>query len=75
MPVERGKPNPQPCPPHRTLQKLTELAIDLRHADSAGISILEPDGRNGVFRWHAVAGRFAAHVGGTMPREAARAAL
>ncbi len=56
--------------PGGVLQKCAELVIELCHADSAGISILEPGGTSGVLRWHAAAGAFAAHLHGTMPREA-----
>ncbi|ACL62978.1 GAF domain-containing protein [Methylobacterium nodulans] len=56
--------------PDRVLQRCAELVIELCHADSAGISILEPGGTTGIFRWHAAAGRFAANLHGTMPREA-----
>ena len=56
--------------PHAVLQKLAELVVELCHADSAGISVLEPGGEHGQFRWHAAAGAFAPHLGGTMPREA-----
>jgi hypothetical protein len=42
----------------------------LCRAGSAGISILEPGGESGVFRWHAIAGVFAPNLGGTMPRQA-----
>jgi PAS domain S-box-containing protein len=35
-----------------------------------GVSILEPGGAAGVFRWHAIAGQFASKVGGQVPREA-----
>lgn len=56
--------------PHGVLQKLVELVTELCHADSAGISILEPDGANGIFRWHAIVGRFAVNLGGGMPRDA-----
>ena len=55
--------------PHRVLQKLAELVVELCHADSAGISILEPGGEHGVFRWHAVSGPFAVHLGGTLPHD------
>jgi PAS domain S-box-containing protein len=54
--------------PHGVLQKLSELILDLCHAHSAGISVLE-DENGGVFRWHAAAGVFAANIGKTMPRE------
>jgi GAF domain-containing protein len=56
--------------PRGVPQKLAELLIELCHADSAGISILEPGGEQGVLRWHAAAGRFARYMNGTMPRDA-----
>jgi PAS domain S-box-containing protein len=56
--------------PAGVLQKCAELVIDLCHADSAVISILEPGGTSGILRWHAAAGAFAANLHGTMPREA-----
>jgi PAS domain S-box-containing protein len=56
--------------PGTVLQRLAELVVELCRADSAGISILEPGGEFGIFRWPAAAGPFAAHVGGTMLREA-----
>jgi signal transduction histidine kinase/CheY-like chemotaxis protein len=46
--------------PRNLLQKLAEIALQLCHADSAGISILEPDGKS--FRWHACAGVFASNL-------------
>src|SRR3954452_15845924 len=56
--------------PGAVLQNCAELVIELCHADSAGISILEPGGTSGLLRWHAAAGGFAANLHGTMPREA-----
>jgi PAS domain S-box-containing protein len=56
--------------PRGVLQKCAELVMELCHADSAGVSILEPGGASGVLRWHAAAGRFAPNLHGTMPREA-----
>ena len=56
--------------PRSVLQKVAEVARELCGADSAGISILEPGGEHGVFRWHAIAGAFAGNLMGTMPREA-----
>jgi PAS domain S-box-containing protein len=56
--------------PQTILQKLVETALDLCRADSAGISILESGGTTGVFRWHAVAGRFASKAGNHVLREA-----
>src|SRR4051812_24446334 len=55
--------------PETILQKLVDAALELCRAESAGVSILEPCDGPGVFRWHAVAGRFAPNVGGTMPRD------
>ncbi|HVW65170.1 MAG TPA: GAF domain-containing protein [Nitrosospira sp.] len=46
--------------PRNLLQKLAEIALDLCHADSAGISIIEPDGKS--FRWHACAGVYASNL-------------
>lgn len=56
--------------PGGILQKLAELVLDLCRAQSAGVSLLEPGGENGVFRWPAVAGAIAPHLLGTMPRDA-----
>jgi PAS domain S-box-containing protein len=61
--------------PQSILQKLVETALDLCRADSAGISILEPGGATGIFRWHAIAGAFASHVGEGIPREASPCGL
>lgn len=56
--------------PRGVLQKCADLVMELCHAESAGISILEPGGTRDVLRWHAVAGEFAPHLHGVMPREA-----
>lgn len=56
--------------PRGVLQKCAELTMELCHADSAGISILEPGGTSGTLRWHAAAGAFAPNLHGTMPAEA-----
>lgn len=56
--------------PQSILQKLVEIALQLCHADTAGISLLENDGGDQVFRWEAVAGVLSDHVNGTMPRYA-----
>jgi PAS domain S-box-containing protein len=53
--------------PDKILQKLTETALTLCGAHSAGISILEPGGKR--FYWPAIAGRWAEHLGGGTPRE------
>ncbi|WP_010582834.1 PAS domain S-box protein [Schlesneria paludicola] len=54
--------------PNSLLNLLTETALDLCHAESAGVSLLDTDGAEEVFRWHATAGAFAQFVNGTMPR-------
>ncbi|PTR10792.1 signal transduction histidine kinase [Nitrosospira sp. Nsp5] len=51
--------------PRNLLQKLAEIALELCHAGSAGISILESDGK--AFRWHACAGSFAENAGARIP--------
>jgi PAS domain S-box-containing protein len=56
--------------PQEILQKLVDTALQLCGADSAGISILEPGGTSGVFRWHAIAGQFSSNKGKHVPREA-----
>lgn len=55
--------------PETVLQRLVESAMELTHSDSAGISILEPGGEQGIFRWVATAGQWAPYRNGTMPRE------
>ncbi|MEO8052058.1 MAG: sigma 54-interacting transcriptional regulator [Acidobacteriota bacterium] len=56
--------------PVHILQQLAETALQLCHAESSGISLLEEE-ENGrkIFRWHAVAGQYASHLWGTTPRE------
>jgi PAS domain S-box-containing protein len=55
--------------PQSILQKLVEASLGLCRAHSAGISLLdEHDGRK-IFRWPAIAGEWAPHVGGTTPRD------
>jgi transcriptional regulator with GAF, ATPase, and Fis domain len=55
--------------PADILQKLVEVALDLCRAHSAGLSLLEEENGRRIFRWAAIAGRFAPHVFGTTPRE------
>jgi len=61
--TEMQKPNGD------VLAKLTEVALELCSAHSAGISLLQNDGVTTAFHWHAVAGRWAPYVGGGMPRD------
>ncbi|MBV9658643.1 MAG: PAS domain S-box protein [Verrucomicrobia bacterium] len=56
--------------PRGVLQRLAHLVIELCHADSAGVSVLESGGERAIFRWHAAAGAFAPSLQGTIPREA-----
>jgi hypothetical protein len=57
-------------PAGNILKKLTDAALALCHAHTAGISILEMSEGKRIFRWHAVSGKWASYEGGTMPREA-----
>src|SRR5215217_377682 len=56
--------------PDGVLRKCAELVMELCQADSAGISVLEPGGETGIFRWHAIVGTLAGYWGETVPREA-----
>jgi PAS domain S-box-containing protein len=55
--------------PERVLQQFVETALDLCHAHSSGISLLEEENGKKIFRWHALAGEYAPHLWGTTPRE------
>jgi signal transduction histidine kinase len=55
--------------PERTLQQLVESALQLCIAHSAGISLLEEEDGQEIFRWHGVAGQYAPHLWGTTPRD------
>lgn len=51
-------------------QHFVELALELCAAGSAGISLLEvTEGGDTIFRWAALAGAFAPHLGGHTPRD------
>ena len=55
--------------PDALQHRFAELALDLCRAGSAGISLLEKgEGDETRFRWTALAGEFASHIGGTTPR-------
>src|SRR5215212_2493898 len=56
--------------PATVLQKLAESVLELCRAGSAGVSLLELDGENEIFRWQAIVGELASYQGGTIPREA-----
>lgn len=51
------------------LQKLSDVALALCQAQSAGVSLLEREGERRFFRWHAVSGRWAPLLWTTLPRE------
>lgn len=53
--------------PTNVLQPLTNIALRLCRAHSAGVSLLNGDKTR--FFWPAVAGQWAAHVGGGTPRD------
>jgi hypothetical protein len=52
--------------PESVLQELVNIAVEFCGADSAGISLEEPE--NGTFRWIVVAGSFSQYLGGRTPR-------
>lgn len=52
--------------PADILQKLSEIAVELCHAGSAGVSIVEEEGD--VFRWYGTAGELAGLRWATLPR-------
>lgn len=52
------------------LQQLAQQALKLCGAHSAGVSLVELDGAETVFRWLAVAGRWSGHRMGSLPRHA-----
>jgi PAS domain S-box-containing protein len=56
--------------PAGVLRKVAELVVRLCRADSAGVSVLEREGGEEIFRWHAAAGQFAPNLGGAMPSAA-----
>jgi PAS domain S-box-containing protein len=56
--------------PATVLRKLAEFVLELCQAGSAGVSLLETEGENEVFRWQAIVGELALYQGGMVPREA-----
>jgi signal transduction histidine kinase/CheY-like chemotaxis protein len=52
--------------PERILESLAQAALSSCRAGSAGISLIEEDGEH--FRWRALKGELAPHVGDTTPR-------
>jgi len=49
------------------LQRVVDTALGLCQAHSAGIGLLEDEDGRKIFRWHALAGRYAPHLWGTTP--------
>jgi hypothetical protein len=58
-----------PTSPDGFLQKACDVAMVLCRAQSTGVSLIEIDHGGPVFRWHAVSGRYASNVWGTMKTE------
>lgn len=54
--------------PRQILQTLTDEALELCRAGTAGISIIEDEDKAEVFRWHALSGALSPHLWGTTPR-------
>ncbi|MEO5677072.1 MAG: GAF domain-containing protein [Usitatibacter sp.] len=52
------------------LGRLCSAALELCRGQTAGISLIELDGVESVFRWVALAGQWASYKGGTLPRNA-----
>jgi signal transduction histidine kinase/CheY-like chemotaxis protein len=57
-------------PPQRIRERVVSLTQALCRADSSAVSILEEEAGKQVFCWRAVAGRFKASVGLSVPRDA-----
>ena len=56
--------------PEKLLDTLLQLAVELCHADSAGLSLLETiPGGNRIFRWTNLSGVLREYIGGFAPRE------
>lgn len=52
------------------LGRLCSAALELCRGQTAGISLIELDGAESVFRWVALAGQWASYKGGSLPRNA-----
>ncbi len=53
-----------------TLGRLCTAALELCDAQTAGVSLIEREGVESVFRWVAIAGQWASYKGGSLPRNA-----
>ena len=52
--------------PESVLQKLVDIAVEFCGADSAGVSLEDPEAKK--FRWVAISGSFSRYIHGTTPR-------
>jgi signal transduction histidine kinase/ActR/RegA family two-component response regulator len=55
--------------PGSVVQRLVETACALTGAGSAGLSVIDRENGEDVFRWVATTGEYARYVSGTMPRD------
>ena len=55
--------------PEKIFQSLTDAALSVCEGDSAGISVLETVDGVSRFRWRAISGTYAVHLGGMTPRD------
>ena len=61
--------------PRNMLQKLAETALELCSAETAGVSLLETEEGQELFRWESLAGMCAKFRNNTMPRAASPCGL
>ena len=54
--------------PATVLPQFVDLALEITGADSAGLSLWEPEPAPGVFRWHHLRGALSQFSGATTPR-------
>lgn len=62
-------------PSGNVFKPVTDAVMNLCPAHSAGISLIERDGVETVFRWVAVSGAWARYEGGSLPRNASPCGL
>ncbi|HUI98036.1 MAG TPA: HWE histidine kinase domain-containing protein [Xanthobacteraceae bacterium] len=55
--------------PEAVLQKLSDAALTLCSAHSAGVSLLEDADERRHFHWHAISGQWRRHIGNRVPRD------
>src|SRR5688572_8708357 len=54
--------------PRSVFQKVAELALELCAAHAAGVSLIEDEDGERVFRWRGLAGPYAKHLGRSAPK-------